>query len=79
MQKLYAHDSAAAKKESPEPIILAALQDWSYCPRLCALIHVEQVFDENVFTMGGDMSRLLEQSVEYLFLRNFVNCPLILT
>ncbi len=32
---------------------LSALQHYSYCPRQCALIHVEQVFDENVFTMKG--------------------------
>jgi CRISPR-associated exonuclease Cas4 len=34
--------------------MLSALQHWSYCPRQCALIHVEQVFDENVFTMRGN-------------------------
>lgn len=37
-----------------DPIMLSALQHWSYCPRQCALIHVEQVFDENVFTMRGN-------------------------
>ncbi|WP_436664177.1 CRISPR-associated protein Cas4 [Alicyclobacillus acidoterrestris] len=36
-----------------EPVQLSALQHYSYCPRQCALIHVEQVFDENVFTMKG--------------------------
>jgi CRISPR-associated exonuclease Cas4 len=34
-------------------IPLSALQHWSYCPRQCALIHVEQVFAENVFTSRG--------------------------
>lgn len=34
--------------------MLSALQHWSYCPRQCALIHVEQAFDENVFTMRGN-------------------------
>lgn len=34
-------------------IPISALQHWSYCPRQCALIHVEQVFAENVFTMRG--------------------------
>ena len=40
--------------ESADPIMLSALQHWSYCPRQCALIHVEQAFDENVFTMRGN-------------------------
>ena len=34
--------------------MLSALQHYSYCPRQCALIHVEQAFDENVFTMRGN-------------------------
>ena len=36
-----------------DPISLSALQHWCYCPRQCALIHVEQVFAENVFTLRG--------------------------
>jgi len=35
-------------------IMLSALQHWSYCPRQCALIHLEQAFDENVHTMRGN-------------------------
>lgn len=34
-------------------ISLSALQHWSYCPRQCALIHIEQAFEENVHTMRG--------------------------
>jgi CRISPR-associated exonuclease Cas4 len=34
-------------------IALSALQHWSYCPRQCALIHLEQAFAENVHTMRG--------------------------
>ena len=34
-------------------IQLSALQHYSYCPRQCALIHQEQSFDENVFTLRG--------------------------
>jgi len=41
-------------REPEEPIMLSALQHWSYCPRQCALIHVEQAFDENVHTMRGN-------------------------
>ena len=40
--------------EAVDPLMLSALQHWSYCPRQCALIHVEQAFDENVFTMRGN-------------------------
>lgn len=36
-----------------EPVPLSALQHFSYCPRQCALIYLEQIFDENVFTMKG--------------------------
>lgn len=36
-----------------DPISVSALQHWSYCPRQCALIHIEQAFAENVFTARG--------------------------
>ncbi|MDP2817928.1 MAG: CRISPR-associated protein Cas4 [Polaromonas sp.] len=36
-----------------EAIPLSALQHWHYCPRQCGLIHLEQVFDENVHTLRG--------------------------
>lgn len=36
-----------------EQISLSALQHWCYCPRQCGLIHLEQVFDENVHTLRG--------------------------
>lgn len=32
---------------------ISALQHYVYCPRQCALIHVEQVWSENVFTLRG--------------------------
>jgi CRISPR-associated exonuclease Cas4 len=35
------------------PIPISALQHYVYCPRQCALIHVEQTFDENLYTMRG--------------------------
>jgi CRISPR-associated exonuclease Cas4 len=37
-----------------EPVPISALQHWSYCPRQCALIHVEQVFAQNVHTARGN-------------------------
>ncbi|NCS75684.1 MAG: CRISPR-associated protein Cas4, partial [Gallionella sp.] len=40
--------------ETDDPIMLSALQHWGYCPRQCALIHLEQAFDENVHTMRGN-------------------------
>lgn len=33
--------------------MISALEHWSYCPRQCALIHIEQTFDENLYTMRG--------------------------
>ena len=32
---------------------ISALQHYVYCPRQCALIHVEQTFDDSVFTQRG--------------------------
>lgn len=39
--------------EASDPVPLAALQHWCYCPRQCALIHVEQVFADNLHTLRG--------------------------
>jgi CRISPR-associated exonuclease Cas4 len=36
-----------------EPIQISALQHWAYCPRQYALIHLEQEFEENLFTLRG--------------------------
>jgi len=35
---------------------VSALEHWSYCPRQCALIHVEQTFEENIFTVKGHLA-----------------------
>ena len=32
---------------------MSALQHWAYCPRQCGLIHLEQAFDDNLFTLRG--------------------------
>ncbi len=32
---------------------MSALQHWCYCPRQCGLIHLEQVFDDNIHTLRG--------------------------
>ena len=39
--------------EDEWPVLISALEHFSYCPRQCALIHVERIFDENVFTLRG--------------------------
>lgn len=39
--------------DQPDPIMVSALEHYSYCPRQCALIHLEHVWDENVYTMRG--------------------------
>jgi CRISPR-associated exonuclease Cas4 len=36
-----------------DPVALSALQHWIYCPRQCGLIHLEQVFAENIHTARG--------------------------
>jgi CRISPR-associated exonuclease Cas4 len=50
-------DAISSAKPMPaeplDPIAISALQHWSYCPRQCALIHVEQVFEDNLFTQRG--------------------------
>ena len=49
-----------------DPIPLSALQHWHYCPRQCGLIHLEQVFDDNVHTLRGQAvhARADQPSVE---------------
>ncbi len=32
---------------------ISALQHWSYCPRQCGLIHLDQAWDENLYTLRG--------------------------
>lgn len=44
-----------------DSIPLSALQHWCYCPRQCALIHVEQAFEENLHTLRG---RAVHQRVD---------------
>lgn len=40
---------------------LSALQHWLFCPRQCALIHVERIWEENRLTAEG---RLLHERVD---------------
>lgn len=43
----------ATETEGRLDVPISALEHYSYCPRQCALIHVEQTFDENQFTIRG--------------------------
>ena len=36
-----------------EPIMLSALNHYIYCSRRCALLHIEQIWSENLFTAEG--------------------------
>ena len=40
---------------------ISAIEHYSYCPRQCALIHVEQTYEENLFTVRG---RLVHERVD---------------
>ena len=46
--------------------MISALEHFSYCPRQFALIHIEQAFDENVYTKRGNAvhERVVEPGVE---------------
>lgn len=33
---------------------ISALQHYVYCPRQCALIHLEQTYEENIYTLRGN-------------------------
>lgn len=40
--------------DDDELVPISALEHWSYCPRQCALIHLEQTYDENLYTLRGN-------------------------
>jgi CRISPR-associated exonuclease Cas4 len=45
--------SGAIEWAEDDLVMISALEHYSYCPRQCALIHVEQTFDENLYTLRG--------------------------
>ncbi len=47
--------------DGPTEVMISALEHFSFCPRQCGLIHVEQTFDENVYTIRG---RLVHEAVD---------------
>jgi CRISPR-associated exonuclease Cas4 len=42
-----------SNNEELDQVMISALEHYSYCPRQCALIHIEQTFDENIYTLRG--------------------------
>lgn len=46
----------------PETLPLSALQHYLYCPRQCALIHVEKIWAENRYTAEGRLMHLRADS-----------------
>jgi CRISPR-associated exonuclease Cas4 len=51
-------------------IQLSALQHFIFCPRQCALIHIEQLWSENVLTAEG---RIMHENVHKEFSGNVAN------
>lgn len=49
---------------------ISALAQYGYCPRRCGLIHVEQTFDDNVFTVRGHLAHERVDAGERSFARN---------
>jgi CRISPR-associated exonuclease Cas4 len=37
-----------------ERVMISALEHFAYCPRQCALIHVEDAYEENIYTLRGN-------------------------
>src|SRR5438876_12128675 len=53
--------------EDIELVMISALEHYSYCPRQCALINIEQTFDENIYTLKGHMAH---ERVDQAMMRN---------
>jgi len=51
--------------EVEDPIPISALQHYAYCPRQCALIHLEQAFEDNVHTARGQAVHRLVDNPGY--------------
>ena len=45
--------SGASPWRDEDLVLISAIEHWSYCPRQCALIHLEQTYDENIYTLRG--------------------------
>lgn len=49
-------DASTEGEAGPEPVMISALEHYSYCPRQCALIHLEGTFLHNVHTIRGRLA-----------------------
>lgn len=47
-------DGGSDAWQDDDLVMISALEHWSYCPRQCGLIHLEQTYDENIFTLRGN-------------------------
>ena len=56
MNSGHSSESEVAAAIEREPLPLSALNHFTYCPRRCALIHIEGVFVENAFTLEGSQA-----------------------
>lgn len=50
------HGAASPDADEDVDVLLSAIEHYSYCPRQCALIHVEQTYDENLYTIRGALA-----------------------
>lgn len=46
----------AGRFSDEDRIMISALEHYAYCPRQCALIHVEDSYAENLYTLRGNRS-----------------------
>lgn len=47
--------SGSAMGADAAEVLISAIEHYSYCPRQCALIHVEQTYEENLYTIRGKL------------------------
>lgn len=43
-------------EEDPLDVLISAIESFSYCPRQCGLVHLEQTWEENLFTIRGQLA-----------------------
>lgn len=49
-------DATAVEWPDEDAILISSIEHYSYCPRQCGLIHLDRVFEENVFTIKGRLT-----------------------
>ncbi|WP_017306218.1 CRISPR-associated protein Cas4 [Spirulina subsalsa] len=42
-----------SERNTEDYLWISVLQHYAFCPRQCALIHVEQTFEDNIYTLRG--------------------------